>query len=288
MWADVGETASGASRSKTWSELADDLGSMWVETCNQIGSQTHIAAVNFTDKHVAIRLEVAGVIYQQGLLPPNEGSLVSSSVDSEFGRYKEEDRQFVGSSNFAAIKLPCGFCYYTVVAAFAEPFDEGWSEKGEPRRLHFVYGGSKVTVHYDALHRPPFATETSHPSGLRLVNRSAAETGRDELSEEIEETIDQTKAAIGELKEYVAPAVEKVKGAMKRASESIRERVSERGDFGASAHDEANMHTIDLVGAREGSNQNTFRPVSDPLDEFEAVEMHYEPIRSNTPDSDGF
>ena len=201
--------------------MLSSLSSTWVETCNAVGNQATITVANYTAHHVVLTLEVAGVVYHRALLPPNESpedDLDGPRMAGAAGGAAPEARRPGGfrSSNFAVVKMPCGKAWYTLGAVVSAPADgseaggraQQWVEVGPKRRLHFVFGGSFVSLRYD----------TDNESHISMVNEST-EFQNNEASERLEGALSATGSALKATGEslrdiyasHVKPSVEAVR-----------------------------------------------------------------------------
>jgi len=174
----------------------------WVNVCNKIGTQTTLTVVNRSPYTLLVKLEVGGVVYKTEMLPANSG-------DEEWGYDPLGEKPSTGEegnfegSNFAVVKFPCGFAWYTVSACTCaqSDFTGELIENDPPRRLHFVYGGSRVII------RP----DSESKSKVKLFNESATYDA-DGLSEKWENSLEATKTGmVGFHENHLKPAVEKVK-----------------------------------------------------------------------------
>jgi hypothetical protein len=161
-------------------------------------------------------------VYQRALLPPNESpedDLYGPRVAGAAGGAASEARRRPGgfrSSNFAVVKMACGKAWYTLGAVVSAPADgseaggraQQWVEVGPKRRLHFVFGGSFVSLRYD----------TDSESHISMVNEST-EFQNNEASERLEGALSATGSALKATGEslrdvyatHVKPSVEVVR-----------------------------------------------------------------------------
>mmetsp|Transcript_12586 Transcript_12586/g.32107 ORF Transcript_12586/g.32107 Transcript_12586/m.32107 type:complete len:257 (+) Transcript_12586:208-978(+) len=248
------------------------LSQRWVAACNKVGAQTAITIVNHTVYPVLVTLEVAGVVYQREMLPPNEAqedSYTEEEGGSLLGNGSESQRQFY-HSNFAAVKLSCGRAWYTVgaVVCHTSELSEDWVQAAPKRRLHFVFGGSTVSVHNDA----------DTDSKIRLVNDSA--TGQNDLaSERLEQTISTASDKFSKVyREHINPTVNKARESMREGLRHLSEAVAgSDSEYGSSTfrgehHSRDQPQSLSHFGLDETFDQGTryrgdvFRQPLDPDD----------------------
>lgn len=214
------------------SEAASTFSTRWVDTCNSIGKQTKISVSNYTDVSYALTLEVGGVVYQRETLPANEALVSQDGAGASLTGRRGSARDYLGS-NFAVVKFDCGFVFYTITATpIVEDVSSRMRVKGT-QRLHFVYGGSKVTLRSDL----------REPQGFKLLNESS-EIGGNEMSEDLEITLEATRQSLQHVKDqYIDPAVQKVRTSIQNSMSSRNMNGGNSGAnsshaFGSEAYDD--------------------------------------------------
>mmetsp|Transcript_20863 Transcript_20863/g.38811 ORF Transcript_20863/g.38811 Transcript_20863/m.38811 type:complete len:226 (-) Transcript_20863:120-797(-) len=181
--------------------MSGGLGQRLVEICNQIGNQTSVTVTNYSEVRLLVTLEVAGVVFHSGLVEPRGD----------------------GTSATSQVSFTCGYAVYTIGAVEVAEGSvlEDFHALGPKQSLHFVTGGSKVSV----------MTDSSTPSLFKLVNDSAEWSN--EASEKLEKGIQQSAEIYND---KVRPHVDKAKAIIDTkitpkvdaAIDSARDWVSEK------------------------------------------------------------
>ncbi|GBG26423.1 Hypothetical Protein FCC1311_026442 [Hondaea fermentalgiana] len=207
------------------SAMATDAKRRFVDACNTIGSQTSISVSNYTGVSYALTLEVGGIVYQRETLPANDALVAQEDdVGAPLTGRSGSAKDFVGA-NFAVVKFKCGYVFYSISAT--PIVDDGLSHSPVQgsRTIHFVYGGSKVSLRSDL----------RDPRGFRLVNETT-EIGGNEMSDDLELTLEVTRESARHVKDtYLDPAIAKVRTTLQSSMSGRNMGNSTNGATGSSA-----------------------------------------------------